>query len=92
MRLLLTNQSALFQYSVTSQSTQSKIWFMTLADGRDEGGWLQRDVQGSWLEVSPSVTRLLDYFSSFGHLHRRKFAQKYQKNCQSKYKILPNSK
>ena len=28
---------------------------------------------------TPSVTRWLDYFSSFGHLHQRKFAQWHTK-------------
>ena len=32
----------------------------------------------SWW-LSSSVTRFLDYFSTFGHLHQWKFAQKYPK-------------
>ena len=39
----------------------------------------RKDAESAVLDIEASVTRLLDYFSTFGHFNQWKFAQKYTK-------------
>ena len=39
-----------------------------------------------------SVTRWQDYFSTFGLYNNENLAKTYHRNCQSRFKMLPNSK